>query len=71
MKKSFPELGITKEDCREMRWIDAVMYFYYPKGESKEVLRDRKPLQKHHSKVKSDFVMEAEPLSSDVLKKVW
>ena len=26
MQKSFPELGLVREDCTEMSWIDSVVY---------------------------------------------
>lgn len=71
INESLPELGMTIDDCKEMSLIDAVMYFYFPKGEPKESLRDRKQFPKHHSKTKSDFVSESEPLNKRVIEEKW
>lgn len=71
MNESFPELGMTIQDCEEMSLIDAVMYFYFPKGEPKESLRDRKQLPKKHFKGKSDFVLESQPLNKTVIEEIW
>ncbi|KAG5568208.1 hypothetical protein H5410_064777 [Solanum commersonii] len=41
MKKSFPELGLMKEDCIEMSWIESIIFFYigFPKGTSRCVTK--------------------------------
>ncbi|KAI5681830.1 hypothetical protein M9H77_03058 [Catharanthus roseus] len=71
LEKSIPELKLTKGEYKEMSWIESVMYFYYPPGEPKEALRDRKPIPsfKSHFKYKSDFVVT--PLTNDVIKQLW
>ncbi|KAG9129269.1 hypothetical protein Leryth_015655 [Lithospermum erythrorhizon] len=45
MQKSFPELGLVKEDCTEMEWIESILYFAYidPKEESTNILLNRLP----------------------------
>lgn len=45
MQESFPELGLVKEDCIEMSWIESILYFAgFPSGASLDVLLDRTPL---------------------------
>ncbi|CAJ2677983.1 unnamed protein product [Trifolium pratense] len=57
MQQNFPELGLVKEDCTQMSWIESVVYLYgFPKGESPEVLLNRTLAGKDIYKVKSDFV---------------
>lgn len=71
MKKSFPELGLTREDCKEMSWIESILYFAgFPNGESLEVLLDRNPLDVAiRYKAKSDYVKE--PIPETGLEGVW
>ncbi|XP_057952073.1 tetrahydroberberine oxidase-like [Malania oleifera] len=70
MKESFPELGLTKEDCTEMSWIESVLYFAgFPSGESLDVLLDRTPLSRRYFKAKSDYVKE--PISKAGLEGIW
>ncbi|WMV15548.1 hypothetical protein MTR67_008933 [Solanum verrucosum] len=40
MQKSFPELGLMKEDCIEMSWIESIIFFYggFPNGTSPDAL---------------------------------
>ncbi|XP_045826955.1 cannabidiolic acid synthase-like [Trifolium pratense] len=57
MQQNFPELGLVKEDCTQMSWIESVVYLYgFPKGESPEALLNRTLAGKDIYKVKSDFV---------------
>ncbi|KAK2977087.1 hypothetical protein RJ640_017611 [Escallonia rubra] len=70
MQENFPELGLAKEDCTEMSWIESVLYFAgFPRGESLEVLLDRTPLVRQYFKAKSDYVKE--PISKNGLKGIW
>lgn len=42
MEKDFPELGMQRQDCKEMSWIESVLYFaFYNSDISKEVLLNR------------------------------
>jgi hypothetical protein len=42
MTKSFPELGVTPQDCIEMTWIESVLFFaFYGTGKPMELLLDR------------------------------
>ncbi|KAI3826006.1 hypothetical protein L1987_00045 [Smallanthus sonchifolius] len=67
---SFPELGLQENDCSDMSWIESVLYFdNYPKGESIDVLRDRKPEPKVYFNAKSDYVTE--PIPEEKLEEIW
>ncbi|XP_010915477.2 tetrahydroberberine oxidase [Elaeis guineensis] len=62
--KSFPELGVKRNDCREMSWIQSAVYFAgYTNGEPVEVLLDRGLYSKGFQKGKSDYVKDPIPLS--------
>ncbi|KAL6992174.1 cinnamyl-alcohol dehydrogenase [Sarracenia purpurea var. burkii] len=70
MQESFPELGLTKEDCTEMSWIESILYFAdFPTGQSLDVLLDRTPLTGQYYKAKSDYVKEPIPLTG--LEGIW
>ncbi|KAJ4891656.1 FAD-binding Berberine family protein [Raphanus sativus] len=70
MKKSFPELGLTKKDCIEMSWIKSVMYIAgFPNSASPEALLNGKSLFKSYFKAKSDFVEE--PIPVEGLEGLW
>ncbi|KAI3495732.1 hypothetical protein L1887_38078 [Cichorium endivia] len=66
----FPELGLKKEDCFEMSWIESVMHIMeYPKIVPPSVLLERKPSYLNYFKAKSDFVREVIPESG--LEGMW
>ncbi|XP_048327581.2 tetrahydroberberine oxidase-like [Ziziphus jujuba] len=70
MEKSFPELGLTKEDCTEMSWIESTLYFNgFSSGESLDVLLDRTPSGLIPYKAKSDYVKE--PIPEEGLEGLW
>ncbi|KAK7363250.1 hypothetical protein VNO77_05384 [Canavalia gladiata] len=73
MKRSFPELGLTKKDCVETSWLKSVLYIAgYPNGTAPEVLLQGKSTSKAYFKAKSDFVREVIPASSlNVLWKIF
>ncbi|MFS7901509.1 putative tetrahydroberberine oxidase [Helianthus anomalus] len=66
---SFPELGLQEKDCREMSWIESVMYFSGYYGESMDVLKDRKPEPRSYFNAKSDYVKE--PIPKERLGELW
>ncbi|KAL3632349.1 Monolignol oxidoreductase AtBBE-like 15 [Castilleja foliolosa] len=68
--RSFPELGLSKNDCTEMSWIEAMMYIAgYGPNTPPEILLQGKPLFKNYFKAKSDFVRE--PVPVDGLNGLW
>ncbi|KAL2494187.1 FAD-binding Berberine family protein [Forsythia ovata] len=69
MKESFPELGLQREDCTEMRWIESIPYFSGFPTESLDVLLNRTQPNVRHFKAKSDYVQK--PISTNGLKGIW
>jgi hypothetical protein len=70
MQESFPELGLMREDCIEMSWIESTLYFFgFPIGESLDVLLNRTSLTTHPFKAKSDYVQE--PIPEVGLEGIW
>ena len=70
MSKDFPELGIKKEDYREMTWIESVLYWAnFDTGTSVNVLLNRTISSVKFFKAKSDYVQK--PISKDGLEGLW
>ncbi|WJZ84649.1 hypothetical protein VitviT2T_004243 [Vitis vinifera] len=70
MNKDFPELGLKKEDCIEMNWIESVLYWAnFDNGTSVNVLLNRTPESVKFLKRKSDYVQK--PISKDGLEGLW
>ncbi|BFG18430.1 hypothetical protein CerSpe_047040 [Prunus speciosa] len=68
--KQFPELGLKKEDCKEMSWIESVLWWdNYDNGTSPNVLLDRNPDHANFLKRKSDYVQT--PISKSRLELLW
>lgn len=70
MDQSFPELGLSGNDCIEMSWIESVLYWSnYANGTSLDVLLVRQPESEKFLKKKSDYVQE--PISKTGLEGIW
>ncbi|KAM0950755.1 putative tetrahydroberberine oxidase [Dioscorea sansibarensis] len=69
MKKSFPELGLKREDCTEVSWLESVLFFNGDLGKSVDLLLDREPQFNGSFKAKSDFVKKS--ISKEGLEKIW
>ncbi|XP_059668953.1 berberine bridge enzyme-like 23 [Cornus florida] len=70
MNQSFPELGLSAQDCTEMTWIESVLYSAgYPKNHSVDVLLSRTDQYHSFFKGKSDFVKE--PIPESGLQGIW
>ncbi|XP_051128291.1 tetrahydroberberine oxidase-like [Andrographis paniculata] len=63
MQESFPELGLRREDCNEMTWIQSTLYFAGFPIDSREILLNRTQPQVPYFKAKSDFVETPIPVS--------
>ncbi|KAH9718169.1 Berberine bridge enzyme-like 28 [Citrus sinensis] len=64
MQERFPELGLTKEDCKEMSWIESAIYLSGLQASEPyklEALLDRN-YSKSFFKEKSDYVREPIPV---------
>lgn len=68
--KEFPELGLQKENCTEMSWIESVLWWAnFDIGTSPKALLDRMPNDANFLKRKSDYVQT--PISIDGLEWLW
>lgn len=65
MKKDFPELGLKKEDCIEVSWIESVLYWanFDLNTTKPEILLDRHSDNVNFLKRKSDYVQTPIPKS--------
>lgn len=62
MNIHLPELGIKSSDCRDMSWIQSMLYFYgYTNGQAAEVLLDRTLQPKDYYKIKLDYLTSPIP----------
>ncbi|GMJ10881.1 hypothetical protein like AT4G20820 [Hibiscus trionum] len=61
MAERFPELGLVKQDCTEMSWIQSVVYLAQFPAQNLEILLDRTAYAKSYFKVKSDYVKQPIP----------
>ncbi|KAL0423630.1 UNVERIFIED_CONTAM: Berberine bridge enzyme-like 15 [Sesamum radiatum] len=69
MQKGFPELGLLREDCTEMSWIQSILYFAGFPIESNEVLLNRTQPNVRYFKAKSDYVQK--PIPENGLEGIW
>ncbi|KAK7400214.1 hypothetical protein VNO78_11414 [Psophocarpus tetragonolobus] len=71
MQKSFPELGLVREDCSEMSWIDSILYMAgFTDNQSTDVLLNRTQLNGlSFNKGKSDYVRD--PIPNVGLEGLW
>jgi hypothetical protein len=70
MARTFPELGVTRQDCIEMSWIESVLYFaFYGTGKPAALLLDRGSKPDRYFKAKSDFVHD--PIPAHVWESAW
>ncbi|XP_050872389.1 berberine bridge enzyme-like 21 [Lathyrus oleraceus] len=71
--KEFPLLGLKKEDCLEMSWINSVIWYNsaeeFKSGAKPESLLDRNLNSASFGKRKSDYVQKAIP--KDALELIW
>ncbi|XP_042029725.1 berberine bridge enzyme-like 8 [Salvia splendens] len=66
MQKSFPELGLVREDCREMSWIESALFLATFPIDAPEMLLNRTQSVVKYFKAKSDYVKK--PISESGLK---
>ncbi|KAM7524798.1 hypothetical protein LguiA_014700 [Lonicera macranthoides] len=71
MQKSFPELGLLRQDCIEMSWIESIVYMaaQFPSGSPLEALLDRNQQVLDFFKGKSDYATE--PIPEKGLLGIW
>ncbi|KAH0901773.1 hypothetical protein HID58_041276 [Brassica napus] len=69
MNQKFPELGVQAQDCKEMSWIESVMFFIWKSGQPLETLLNRDlRYEDLYIKAKSDFVQN--PIPENVFEEV-
>ncbi|KAJ9551279.1 hypothetical protein OSB04_015324 [Centaurea solstitialis] len=70
MKQSFPELGLKKDDCIEMSWLESIMFIAgFPQTVPTTFLLSAKPAFLNYFKAKSDFVKT--PIPETGLNGIW
>ncbi|KAI7736886.1 hypothetical protein M8C21_033387 [Ambrosia artemisiifolia] len=71
MGKSFPELGLKKEDCIEVSWIESVLYWanFDLNTTKPEILLDRHSDKVNFGKRKSDYVQT--PISESGMTSIF
>ncbi|MBA0798218.1 hypothetical protein Gohar_008831 [Gossypium harknessii] len=70
VNQSFPELNLTKEDCKEMSWLESTVYWAgFPVGTPVQVLLNRTQGAPNIFKVKSDYVKTVIP--NEGLETIW
>lgn len=75
INQAFPELGVAEEECREMSWIESIVFFSgLSDGTLVSELKNRYMQDKEYFKAKSDFVRNHIPLvgletALDILEK--
>ncbi|MBA0786765.1 hypothetical protein Gotri_026846, partial [Gossypium trilobum] len=55
---AFPELGLARENCTEMSWVQSVLYFGALPIEPVEILLNRSALPRLSLKAKTDYIRE-------------
>ena len=68
MQKSFPELGLIRQDCTETSWIKSVLAMF-PNNTAPEILLRRTNSVLNYFKSKSDYVKE--PIPETALEGLW
>ncbi|GAA0163943.1 hypothetical protein LIER_19693 [Lithospermum erythrorhizon] len=70
MNYTFPQLGVTKQDCKEMSWIESVLYWdNFDNKTSPDVLLNRMPQSVKFMKRKSDYLQT--PIPVEGLESLW
>ncbi|KAL1328239.1 hypothetical protein AAHE18_13G359800 [Arachis hypogaea] len=69
MQESFLELGLVKEDCTEMSWIEFTLHSWGFGGQPLEVLLNRSQVTRDSFKAKSDYVKH--PIPESGLEGLW
>lgn len=70
LEERFPELGVRREDCTEVSWLQSTLFFgNYQPEESPEVLTGRWPYTNMSFKAKSDYFQEPIPVHG--LEGLW
>ncbi|GMI89869.1 hypothetical protein like AT4G20800 [Hibiscus trionum] len=70
LTQSFPELNLTKSDCKEMSWLESILnWANFPPGTPVEALLNRTQGARDYSKNKSDYVKSV--ISREGIETIW
>ncbi|KAL0698893.1 hypothetical protein Bca4012_055015 [Brassica carinata] len=70
MNQSLPELGLKRQDCQEMSWLNTTLFWEdLPVGTPRSILLDRPSKPEKFFKSKSDYVKK--PIPKKGIKKLW
>ncbi|KAK4440263.1 Berberine bridge enzyme-like 18 [Sesamum alatum] len=69
MQKNFPELGLVRDDCQEMSWIQSILYNVGLPIDSLEVLLNRTQPGVRYYKGKSDYIQK--PIPKSGFEGIW
>ncbi|KAB1206614.1 Tetrahydrocannabinolic acid synthase [Morella rubra] len=69
MNERFPELGLQKNDCTEMSWIESTLFWAYLPTTPTDALLKRTGMATGFTKGKSDYVKE--PIPKTGLESIW
>uniref|UniRef100_M8BPK7 Berberine/berberine-like domain-containing protein n=1 Tax=Aegilops tauschii TaxID=37682 RepID=M8BPK7_AEGTA len=70
MQDRFPELGMTKQNCQEVSWVQSTVFFGFSTTSiPTEQLLNRSSNPRYYLKAKSDHVQE--PIPRDVWESIW
>ncbi|KAJ8560197.1 hypothetical protein K7X08_004255 [Anisodus acutangulus] len=70
MQENFSELGLRREDCIEMSWIESILYFAgFQRGDPLDILLSRVQLSTRYFKAKSDYVHQ--PIPEGGFEGIW
>ncbi|KAG7532755.1 Berberine/berberine-like [Arabidopsis thaliana x Arabidopsis arenosa] len=70
MEEKFPELGLETEGCKEMSWVESVLWFAdFHKGESLDDVLTNRERTSLSFKGKDDFVQE--PIPEAAIQELW
>ncbi|KAB1206613.1 Reticuline oxidase-like protein [Morella rubra] len=68
-EERFPELGLQKNDCTEMSWIESTLFWAYSPTTPTDALLKRTGMATGFTKGKSDYVKE--PIPKTGLESIW
>lgn len=72
LSTTFPELGLTKQDCIEVSWIESTLIIatgLVETVESLEPLLNRTPSTVESTKIKSDYIKD--PIPKAAIEGIW
>ncbi|XP_071695114.1 berberine bridge enzyme-like 21 [Rutidosis leptorrhynchoides] len=69
MNEKFPELGIKKTDCKEMSWIESVLFWTNADNAPVEFLLQRNGSVPSYAKRKSDYLQS--PIPREGIELLW